>query len=87
MDKLEAQEERKAMKKCYFCQGEVIKKRIRHVHYWGDDIVIFENVPAEVCTQCGETFFSPEVLKMIDAATLKQTPPDKSIDVPVFSLP
>ncbi|MBI2852546.1 MAG: YgiT-type zinc finger protein [Chloroflexi bacterium] len=75
------------MKTCYFCQGKVINKRIRHVHHLGDEIVIFENVPAEVCTQCGETYFSPEVLGMMDKATLERTPPDKSIAVPVFSLP
>ncbi len=87
MDKLETEEENKAMKTCYFCQGEVINKRIRHVHHWGDEIVIFENVPAEVCTQCGEVYFSPEVLEMMDKVTLERTPPDKSIAVPVFSLP
>ena len=87
MDKLETEEENKVMKTCYFCQGEIIRKRIRHVHHWGDEIVIFENVPAEVCTQCGEVYFSPEVLGMMDKATMEQTPPDKSITVPVFSLP
>ena len=30
------------MKACYFCQGKVVNKRIRHVHHWGDEIVIFE---------------------------------------------
>ena len=75
------------MKTCYFCQGEVIKKRIRHVHHWGDELVIFENVLAEVCTQCGEVYFSPEVLETMDKANLERTPPDKSIAVPVFSLP
>ncbi len=87
MDKLETEEENEAMKTCYFCQGEVINKRIRHVHHWNEEIVIFENVPVEVCTQCGEVYFSPEVLEMMDKATLEQTPPDKSIAVPVFSLP
>ena len=76
-----------AMKTCYFCQGEVINQRIRHVHHWGDEIIIFENVPAEVCTQCGEVYFSPEVLETMDKDTLEGTPPDKSISVPVFSLP
>lgn len=75
------------MKKCYFCQGKIINKRIRHVHQWGDEIVIFENVPAEVCTQCGEVYFSPDVLKMMDSSTLQDASPEKSIAVPVFSLP
>jgi len=75
------------MNRCYFCKGEVVEKRIRHVHHWGDEIVIFENVPAEVCTQCGEVYFSPEVLRMMDKATSGQTSPDRSVATPVFSLP
>ncbi len=82
-----AEEENEAMKTCYFCQGKVVNKRIRHVHHWGDEIVIFENAPAEVCTQCGEVYLSPEMLEMMDKVTLERTPPDKSIAVPVFSLP
>lgn len=74
------------MEECYYCKGEIVKNKIRHVHYWGDDIVIFENVPAEVCTQCGEAYFTPEVLKSMDKVTLDGTPPEKSIAVPVFSL-
>jgi YgiT-type zinc finger domain-containing protein len=75
------------MKTCYICGGEVINKRIRHVHYWKDEIVVFENVPAEVCTQCGEIYFSPDVLAVMDKATLEHHKPDKNIKVPVFSLP
>lgn len=87
MDKLESEEADTAMKRCYFCGGKVINKRIRHVHHWGDELVIFENVPAEVCPQCGETYFSPEVLQMMDRATLEGVPPNKKLTVPVFSLP
>lgn len=75
------------MKTCYFCKGTVKRKRIRHVHHWGDQIIVFENVPAEVCEQCGEVYFSPDVLKIMDKATLEKTKPDKTLSVPVFSLP
>ena len=53
----------------------------------GDKLVIFDDTPAEVCSQCGETYFSPEVLEMMDKATLDGTPPDRELAVPVFSLP
>lgn len=86
VDGVENQEENVAMKECYFCKGKVIKKKIRHVHHWNKEIVIFENVPAEVCTQCGEMYFSPDVLEMMDNAMLEHTTPDKSIEVPVYSL-
>ena len=87
MDQLERAQGRVNMKTCYFCKGKVVGKRIRHVHYWGNDIVVFENVPAEVCQQCGEVYFAPDVLAMMDKATLKKQKPDKTLKVPVFSLP
>ena len=58
---------------CYFCRGEIIEKKIQHVHQWGEKIVLFEDVPAEVCQQCGEVYFSPEVLERMDAVTIEAT--------------
>jgi YgiT-type zinc finger domain-containing protein len=75
------------MQKCYFCQGRLTHKRIQHVHRWGNRIIIFDDVPAEVCQQCGEVYFSPEVLKLMDEMTLRDYQPKAVIPVPVFSLP
>lgn len=75
------------MKLCYFYKGKGVAKRIRHVHHWGDEIVVFENVPAEVCHQCGEVYFAPNVLEMMDRATTEKLEPDRMLTVPVFSLP
>jgi len=75
------------MNKCYFCKGKLARKRIRHVHRWGTRIIIFDDVPAEVCQQCGEVYFSPEVLKLMDEMTLQDYKPKAVLSVPVFSLP
>ncbi len=74
------------MKTCYFCRGELKEDRIRHVHRWGERIIVFDHVPAEVCQQCGEVYLSPEVLKIIDQLTLEGQEPEQIIEVPVFSL-
>lgn len=75
------------MQKCYFCKGKLAHERIRHVHRWGNRIVIFDNVPAEVCQQCGEVYLSPEVLQLMDEMTLQDYQPKAVLSVPVFSLP
>jgi len=75
------------MKTCYFCKGRLAHKRIRHVHRWGNRIVIFDDVPAEVCQQCGEVYLSPEVLQLMDEMTLQDYQPKAVLSVPVFSLP
>lgn len=75
------------MTACYFCKGRVIEKKIRHVHHWGDSIVVFDDVPAEVCQQCGEIYFRPEVLEWMDEAVLEELKPKTRISIPVFSMP
>ncbi len=75
------------MKKCYFCGGEIIKKKIRHIHQWGDKIVIFEAIPAEVCKQCGEVYFTPNVIEMMDNLTTQAEKAKESIRVPLVPFP
>jgi YgiT-type zinc finger domain-containing protein len=74
------------MGSCYFCKGQLVKKHITHIHTWGEKIVLFEDVPAEVCTQCGETYFSPEVLERMDNVVTSGTKPRTTIAIPVFSM-
>lgn len=74
------------MRECYFCKGLVVEQKIQHIHRWGDQIVIFESVPAEICQQCGEVYFAPDVLEMMDRAVLEDQKPKARISVPVFSL-
>lgn len=71
---------------CWFCKGVLELRRIRHVREWGEDLFIFENVPAEVCTQCGERFFGPEALKKMDAIVTGPQTSARRQPVPVYSL-
>ena len=42
-----------------------------------------ENVPAEVCGQCGEKTYSPEVIDDLIRPAKKRIHPAKSVQVPV----
>jgi YgiT-type zinc finger domain-containing protein len=74
------------MNQCYFCKGNVVPKRVRHVHEWGDRVLIFEDVPAEVCQQCGEVYFAPQALKQMDELTIGNSQPSDHMTVPVYSM-
>ena len=74
------------MNRCYFCKGKVERKAIRHVHQWGEKVFIFKNVPGEVCTQCGETYFGPEALEKMDKVVTGLPEPEEVTQVPVYSL-
>ena len=76
------------MHRCYFCKGLVKPERITHVHRWKEQVIILEDVPADVCQQCGELYFAPEVLKSMDqiAEHGQQEKLKKQLVVPVYSL-
>jgi YgiT-type zinc finger domain-containing protein len=74
------------MEICYFCKGKVRKQTIQHVYHWGEKLFILEDVPAEVCQQCGETYFEPEVLEAMDKLASGEIKPKDTLPVPVFSL-
>ncbi|MDQ7827221.1 MAG: type II toxin-antitoxin system MqsA family antitoxin [Candidatus Eremiobacteraeota bacterium] len=72
------------MKKCYFCKGRLEEKRIEFDGRWGQKRVILKDVPAEVCMQCGEQYFSPEVSRtMEELAKMESVPDEVIIEVPV----
>lgn len=51
---------------CYFCKGTVIPQPTTVDFWWGDDLKIIEDVPAGVCTQCGERYFDAPVYKQME---------------------
>ena len=74
------------MERCPFCNGTVASRRVEHVHHWRGTLYIFRNVAAEVCLQCGETFFAPDALEAMDRVVSENIQPEGHVSVPVFSL-
>lgn len=75
------------MKTCPFCHAPIQRKTIEHVHRWGGHFYLFKNVRAEVCSQCGEVFLRPEVLRLIDRYTVSGKVGKTHIRIPVINLP
>ena len=72
--------------KCAFCKGNTEERLITYVQEYKGRVVIIENVPAEVCTQCGEKFIGPEVAEKIQRLVWEQPAPKRRADVPVYDL-
>lgn len=73
------------MEKCYFCDGEILKnQRVKVDLWWGDDLVIFENVPANVCPQCGEKYFDSDVSKEMKKIAKNKSNAIRHLTVPVM---
>ena len=47
--------------RCHFCKGSLGEKKIGADFRWGEDLTVIEDVPAIVCSQCGEKYFEASV--------------------------
>jgi len=67
-----AQTEKKTMttpsnnQRCAVCGGELQATTITHEEKRDSQMYLFQNVPAKVCTTCGELWIAEEVLQEID---------------------
>ncbi len=71
--------------KCIFCGGKLERKNVTFNYEEDNKYFFVENVPAEVCTSCGEKTYSPDVTDKLLKYSKKQFKPSKTIEVPVYS--
>jgi len=73
---------------CYFCKGKTEIRNVNVDFRWKDKLFVVKNVPVEVCTQCGEKYYSAEISKKLDDFVKEQSEAKISsqdtIQVPVF---
>ena len=74
------------MNQCVMCKGPLEDRRVEHVHQWKGQLYLLKNVPAQVCVQCGETYFGPGALEQMDRIVEDRPEPEGQISVPVYSL-
>lgn len=58
------------MNECRICKGQLEERRVTRVQEYKGHWYIIENLPALVCNQCGETYYTPEAHdRVIDLIT------------------
>lgn len=67
------------------CPGEYESQRIVHTVTHNSDVLVFENVPAEVCDVCSDVLLSPTTIERIEELMREKTEPDKRAPVYVYS--
>ena len=74
------------MATCYFCQKGLLEDKVVTVDFrWGDRLIVIEGVPAKVCTECGERYYSAETSREMDRVAT-ECRHYRSIEVPVVNL-
>ena len=69
---------------CFYCGGSVKEQNVTREIRWEGQLIVVENVPTGVCTQCGEKVLRPEVAKSIDAIIEAKKKPSRTLEVPVY---
>lgn len=74
------------MDTCYFCQKGVLEDKVVTMDFrWGDRLIVIEGVPAKVCTECGERYYSAATSREMDRVAT-ECRYSRSIEVPVVRL-
>lgn len=57
------------------CPGEYENRRIAHTVRQGDQVIVIDHVPAEVCNLCGDVLLKPETIRRIEKLLESQCEP------------
>lgn len=70
--------------RCEYCEGTVRSKRVeREAFKHRSGFVILEDVAIGVCDQCGNRYYSADVLKRVQAIATGKIPAERTQRVPV----
>ncbi len=67
------------------CPGDYEARKIIHTVRHRDQTVVIEEVPAEVCSVCGDTLLSPEAVRGIEQLLASHDKPVRTVPVFDFS--
>ncbi|MEW5766195.1 MAG: type II toxin-antitoxin system MqsA family antitoxin [bacterium] len=64
------------------CPGEYEERQIIHTVRYHGQVIVFDHVPAEVCSVCGDVLLRPETVRRIE--TLLQAAMQPARAVPLY---
>lgn len=57
---------------CFYCKGKTMVSSVTtHVVTLKNCVIVIKNVPCEECEQCGERYFSDEVMERLETIVEK----------------
>ncbi len=67
------------------CPGEYEDRKIVRATRFGGQLIVIEGVPAEVCSFCGDTLFTPDTSATLERVV--RTPPQPVAMLPLYRYP
>jgi YgiT-type zinc finger domain-containing protein len=75
----------RAKERCAVCGGELRHTTVTHEERRGTKLYLFQNVPAQVCTACGEAWIEEATLQAIERL-IREGEPTRKVETPVYDL-
>ena len=69
---------------CMYCQGQLELQHVNRLQQYQEQWVIIENLPALVCTQCGEHYYTPQTHDLVVALLTSHARPQRTELVKVY---
>ena len=54
------------LNRCYICGGDITARIMTIDFHWGIGVLVFEDMPLQVCQRCGEKYFDSEVYQRLE---------------------
>ncbi|MHA1574052.1 MAG: YgiT-type zinc finger protein [Alphaproteobacteria bacterium] len=70
--------------RCLYCQGELELQQVTRAQEVEGRWIVIENLPALVCRQCGERFYTPDAHDLVVALTRGLDKPTRTEVVEVY---
>jgi YgiT-type zinc finger domain-containing protein len=67
------------------CPGHYESKLIVHVVKHRGEVLVFEDVPAEVCDVCSDTLLAPKTIRHVEGLMKQHAKPNKSAPVYAYA--
>jgi YgiT-type zinc finger domain-containing protein len=61
-----------------------IEQKVNYTLEMDGTLIVVENVPARLCLETGERFFSPETLERLQQIIWEKNKPSRTLEVPVY---
>jgi HTH-type transcriptional regulator/antitoxin MqsA len=69
---------------CLYCQGKLVLQSVTRIQEYQGRWVVIENLPAWVCQQCGERFYTPQSHDLVVALVTGSATPVRTEVVDVY---
>ena len=67
------------------CTGQYEERQILHTVRYKGQVIVIDNVPAEVCSYCGDMLLKPETVRRIEELLKTKLEPSSSAPVYQFA--